>query len=164
MLLLRLAGEDDDAAAEKARVAEILIRRLGPQADSAERAVGGEEGSAVGVVEEAGEVRAVGGDGSGVVVEDASEDVLPRLRWDLERSVLLERVTALENESRAIAKRLLQQQAVTAQEMASLEIENESLRSYVDKLMGQVRQQSHHLTRLGLAWLGMCPSWVPLCC
>jgi hypothetical protein len=60
------------------------------------------------------------------------------LRWDLERSVLLERVTSLENESRSIAKRLLEQQSLTAKEMASLEVENESLRSYVDKLMGQV--------------------------
>lgn len=100
-------------------VLEILVRRLG----------GGDQ------------QWGAGGDGSSI--RDTGHHA--PLRWDLERSVLLDRVVSLENESRAIAKRLLEQQSVTAKEMASLEVENESLRSYVDRLMGQVRlPQTRH--------------------
>eukprot|EP00041_Stephanoeca_diplocostata_P008977 m.135619 g.135619 ORF g.135619 m.135619 type:complete len:360 (-) comp17558_c0_seq1:127-1206(-) len=60
--------------------------------------------------------------------------------WTVERNMLLQRVVQLENESQIIARRILDQQALSAREMASLEIENESLRSYVDRLMSQLLQ------------------------
>ena len=120
------AGEDDETA-EKERVARILTSRLMPQ--STPQQTQDRDGG--------------GGGGAAAVVGDAMDgETVTQSMWNLERCVLLERVASLENESRSIAKRLLQQQAVTAQEMASLEIENESLRSYVDRLMGQV---SHSL-------------------
>lgn len=55
-----------------------------------------------------------------------------------ERDRLQRRVWRLESESRAIAKRLLDQQTTFAQQLNELESENESLRAYVDKLMCQL--------------------------
>jgi len=48
------------------------------------------------------------------------------------------KIMRLESESRSIAKRLLDQQTSFASQLNALEAENESLRAYVDRLMGQL--------------------------
>jgi len=55
-----------------------------------------------------------------------------------ERDLLQKKILRLESESRAIAKRLLDQQTTFATQLNELETQNESLRAYVDKLMCQL--------------------------
>eukprot|EP00040_Diaphanoeca_grandis_P037387 m.243109 g.243109 ORF g.243109 m.243109 type:complete len:423 (-) comp33806_c8_seq1:124-1392(-) len=55
-----------------------------------------------------------------------------------EKEKMQRKVMRLESESRSIAKRLLDQQTTFAKQLNDLESENESLRAYVDRLMGQL--------------------------